>query len=41
LKLLESESKKDPAKYNEWYKKFFLFFKEGLHTDKDNSDLLL
>lgn len=41
LKLLETESKKNPEEYQIWFKKFFLYFKEGLHQDKDNSDLLL
>ena len=41
LRLIESEAKKDPQGYIEWIKKFFLFFKEGLHQDKDNSDTLL
>lgn len=41
LKLLEQEAKKNPENYNKWIKNFHLYFKEGMHTDKENSELLL
>lgn len=39
--MIEEEAKKNPEEYNEWFRKFNLFFKEGLHQDKDNSEALL
>ena len=41
LKLLEQESKKDEQTYNNWHKDFHMFLKEGLHSDRENSELLL
>lgn len=41
LKLLEQESKKDEQTYNNWHKDFHMFIKEGLHSDRENSELLL
>lgn len=41
LRLLEQEMKKDLTRYNKWHKDFQMFLKEGLHVDKENSDLIL
>ena len=41
LKMLEDEAKRDPKKYNLWYKDFSQFLKEGLTMDADNKDQLL
>lgn len=41
LKLLEQESKNNPEDYIKWHKDFHLFLKEGLHSDRDNSELIL
>lgn len=36
LNLLESENKKDPKKFIEWQKKFFIYLKEGIYSDEEN-----
>jgi len=38
---LESESKSHPEEYLKWYKDFHIYLKEGLHSDQENSELLL
>lgn len=40
VKFLEDESKKDPGKYEEFYKKFSIFIKEGVVADFKNRDQL-
>ena len=37
IKMLEDESKKDPAKYGEFYKKFGIYVKEGVVSDMKNA----
>ena len=41
LRLLESESKNHPEEYLKWYKDFHIYLKEGLHSDTENSEILL
>lgn len=38
LKMLEDESKRDPAKYQQWYGQFGNFLKEGSQIDPENKD---
>lgn len=40
IKMLEDESKKDPAKYGEFYKEFGIYIKEGVVSDMKNSGQL-
>ncbi len=40
IKMLEDESKKDADKYNEFYKNFAIFIKEGVAADFKNRDQL-
>lgn len=40
IKMLEDESKKDPAKYGEFYKRFGIYIKEGVVSDMKNSGQL-
>jgi molecular chaperone HtpG len=40
IKMLEDESKKDPAKYGEFYKRFGIYVKEGVVSDMKNSGQL-
>ena len=37
LSFLQSEMKKDPIKYSEFYKNFSLYIKEGVITDVEQS----
>jgi molecular chaperone HtpG len=37
IKMLEDESKKDPGKYEEFYKQFAIYVKEGVASDFKNS----
>lgn len=41
LRLLEQESKSNPEEYIKWHKDFHIFIKEGLHSDTENSEILL
>ena len=41
VKMLEEEIAKDEEKYNKWYEEFSNYLKEGLSSDKENSELLL
>ena len=41
LKLLEQESRANPEEYLKWHKDFHVFLKEGLHSDRDNAELIL
>ena len=41
LRLLEQEMKRDLEGYKKWHKDFQMFLKEGLHSDKENSELIL
>ena len=41
LNLLESENKKDPKKFIEWQKKFFIYLKEGIYSDEENRQQIL
>lgn len=41
LRMLESESKNNKEEYLKWYSDFHLFLKEGMHTDHENSELIL
>ena len=40
IKMLEDESKKDPGKYDEFYKQFGIFLKEGVVSDFKNAGQL-
>ncbi len=40
IKMLEDESKKDPVKYEEYYKQFGIFIKEGVVSDFKNAGQL-
>ena len=40
IKMLDDESKKDPAKYGEFYKRFGIYVKEGVVSDMKNSGQL-
>ncbi|HSC34181.1 MAG TPA: molecular chaperone HtpG, partial [Thermodesulfobacteriota bacterium] len=40
IKMLEDESKKDPGKYDEFYKQFGIFIKEGVVSDIKNAGQL-
>ncbi len=40
IKMLEDESKKDPGKYDEFYKQFGIFIKEGVVSDFKNAGQL-
>ena len=41
LRTLEHESKNNPEEYIKWYKDFHIYIKEGVHTDTENSEILL
>ncbi len=41
LNLLKQEAQKNLESFNLWQKDFHMYLKEGLHSDKKNSDLLL
>ena len=38
--MLSDEAKRDPVAYNDWYKTFQNFLKEGTQTDHENKDAL-
>jgi HSP90 family molecular chaperone len=40
IKWLQDEAKHDPTKYNQFYKEFGSFIKEGVCTDTDNKDAI-
>ncbi|HML95982.1 MAG TPA: molecular chaperone HtpG [Thermodesulfobacteriota bacterium] len=40
IKFLEDEAKKDPAKFEEFYRKFSIYLKEGIAADLKNRDQL-
>ena len=41
LKFIEDEMKKDPKEYNNWFKDFQIFLKEGVMSDTENQEQLL
>ena len=40
LKMLDDESKKDPVKYNQWFKQFGNNLKAGVQSDPDNKEAI-